>query len=128
MNVHVSGHASRNIRLSLAAIDLVQPYVCIDAVNAKNREISLQWYVGGAIHVDMSFFTIVPALTSTEDLHRYMGNRAILFDLLGKFLFFNFCDEVRDWHTDYFILKVIIHLRLLLFKRGPTLDGLMNPI
>jgi hypothetical protein len=55
MKVPENGHVPRNVRLTLAAIDLVQPYVCISKVN----ETDISWYVGGAVNVDSTFIQLV---------------------------------------------------------------------
>ena len=64
-NEKYGGHVPRNTRLALAAIDLVEPYVCFNGVkttqsssDATSREkgaIRVQWYVGGAVTVDQTW-------------------------------------------------------------------------
>jgi len=68
-----NGHIPRNVRLSLAAIDLVQPYVCINKVGVTaaaataGKGVYVEWYVGGAVTVDRTFLSwhrIVPESTA----------------------------------------------------------------
>jgi hypothetical protein len=81
-----NGHVSRNIRVSLAAIDLVEPYVSIVGVSNKTvmgdfvplkkstckslpvvsiskdaKAITIHWTVGGAINIDSSSIWIADA-------------------------------------------------------------------
>lgn len=45
-----SGHVPRNTRLSLVAIDTVQPYVCISLLKTISS-FDISWYVGGGFNV-----------------------------------------------------------------------------
>jgi hypothetical protein len=81
-----NGHVSRNVRVSLAAIDLVEPYVSIVAINDKAvtgdfaplkkssckllpsisipkdaKELTIHWTVGGAISIDSTSIWIADA-------------------------------------------------------------------
>lgn len=50
------GHIPRNARLALAAIDLVQPYVCLqDITNFDSYSLDVAWYGGGGIAVSSTF-------------------------------------------------------------------------
>lgn len=80
-----NGHIPRNVRLSLMAIDLLEPYVCFSLATMNssppvydaNRThhinvpsvssfLHLKWYVGGAHQVDKTFLTLsrTPVTTS----------------------------------------------------------------
>jgi hypothetical protein len=72
LNTKSNGHIPRNIRVALTAIDMVQPYICFNHLaiinkesdlKAEKLELSLDWYVGGAVSVDSTFLTIAPAAT-----------------------------------------------------------------
>lgn len=60
------GHVQRNVRLSLSAIDMVQPYVCmskianIGAGSLRGTHFGLQvsWYVGGGKHVNSTWASL----------------------------------------------------------------------
>lgn len=67
-----SGHATRDIRLTLMALEMVQPYVCLHAVKVYHNlhSVSLRgsrsmlhvaWYVGGALKVEDTFLALHPA-------------------------------------------------------------------
>lgn len=54
------GHVSRNTRLSLAAIDSVQPYVCFANVGISllsSQAFSVSWYVGGGFQVKSTWLS-----------------------------------------------------------------------
>lgn len=51
------GHVPRNIRLALAAIDLMQPYVYLEVAHIPGRSgclLKLLWAVWGAIDVEQA--------------------------------------------------------------------------
>jgi hypothetical protein len=64
---------TRDIRLTLMALEMVQPYVCLDAVSLYQPQPSgaslrrsrttlhVAWYVGGALKVEDTFLTLHPA-------------------------------------------------------------------
>jgi hypothetical protein len=67
-----NGHVSRNIRLALSAIDLVQPYACVSSArlvrtaapsrrlvkdNAGVSGVDVSWYVGGGLKVDATWLS-----------------------------------------------------------------------
>lgn len=60
-NQKFGGHVPRNTRLALAAVDLVEPYVCFSAVQGSSAAASaaagltVRWYVGGAHVVDKTW-------------------------------------------------------------------------
>jgi len=60
-NQKFGGHVPRNVRLALAAIDFVEPYVCFSAVKPPQSHSSgglrVQWYVGGASTVDKTWLS-----------------------------------------------------------------------
>lgn len=75
-----NGHVQRNIRLSLSAIDLVQPYVCLSRLTAQTTTpvssmggIQLSWYVGGGHHVDRTWVSLH---SSPLQLHRHGGGKS----------------------------------------------------
>lgn len=58
-----NGHIARNVRLSLAAIDIAEPYVCISSVNvtrnaAGSDVIVIRWTVHGALVVDATWLAL----------------------------------------------------------------------
>lgn len=53
------GHVPRNTRIALLAADIVQPYVCLQSVVSSASFMELEWYVGGAETVDMTFVTVI---------------------------------------------------------------------
>ena len=77
-----NGHVQRNIRLSLSAVDLVQPYVCLSklslvhSMDSKDNvdtgtnsrtasshtrsvpSIQVSWYVGGGHHVNATWLSL----------------------------------------------------------------------
>lgn len=80
-----NGHVPRNVRLSLMAIDLLEPYVCFSQATMNssppvfdaNRThhtnvpsvssfLHLKWYVGGAHQVDKTFLTLSRAPVTTS--------------------------------------------------------------
>ena len=83
-----SGHIPRNTRVVLAAVDMLQPYVCLsDEVHIRRSsssslrreegeedshppvvEMKLKWYVGGGSKVDSAFASWHPPLASARDL------------------------------------------------------------
>ena len=66
----INGHATRNIRLALATIDMVEPYVCIRDVQLDTSEGkgSISWYVGGAYSVTSTFHTVQLAPVTLQQL------------------------------------------------------------
>jgi hypothetical protein len=55
-----NGHIPRNVRLALAAIDILQPYVCIRSVRespGRNR-LTISWSVGGVSSVDGTWLAL----------------------------------------------------------------------
>jgi hypothetical protein len=49
------GHVTRNIRLMLALIDLVQPYTRLTSVSGGGSSPTVAWEVGGAIYADSTW-------------------------------------------------------------------------
>ena len=106
-NEKYGGHIPRNARLALAAIDVVEPYVCFGSLDAKtrlgsgyglrsnNNELTIQWYVGGAHAVDRTWLSWHSSLSS---LNRSKHNEA---------------DEIEIASEE---------------KRGEAMWGLPNPI
>ena len=87
LNLPVNGHATRNIRLALASIDLVEPYVCIRNVHIDSSKGvgNLYWYVGGASSVDATFLTVQSASVSVESLLNAdnQGSKLFLHNLIS---------------------------------------------
>jgi hypothetical protein len=56
------GHVPRNSRLSLVAIDSVQPYACFSSVSLSEGSdaLDLSWYVGGGFHVQSTWLSWHP--------------------------------------------------------------------
>jgi hypothetical protein len=50
-----NGHVARNLRLSLEAIDLLEPYICLTQIDSYDRHFDISWRSGGVITVDQSF-------------------------------------------------------------------------
>ncbi len=90
-----NGHVSRNIRLSVSAIDMVEPYLSIVRVNnrtvlgdfrplkvrsckslptvtvaANANKVTMYWTVGGAISIDETQVWIAPAEVATNAVLR----------------------------------------------------------
>ena len=58
-----NGHVQRNIRLSLSAIDLAQPYVCfsdlsVESTSGGSHKLSASWYVGGGHSVNATWLSL----------------------------------------------------------------------
>jgi hypothetical protein len=64
MNNSFNGHIPRNVRLSLAAVDMVEPYVCVSSVafegagSADTQGLRINWTVGGAVIVDSTWLSL----------------------------------------------------------------------
>lgn len=60
------GHVPRNSRLSLVAIDTVEPYLCFSEVTLSDsspHSLSASWYVGGGFHVKSTWLSWHPLPT-----------------------------------------------------------------
>ena len=63
-----NGHVQRNIRLTLSAVDMVQPYVCISKVDVPkikssalrgvDDSIQVGWFVGGGQYADRTWVSL----------------------------------------------------------------------
>lgn len=55
-----NGHIPRNVRLALASIDILRPYVCISKLEVEDSgpSLTLQWYVGGSISVQSTWLQL----------------------------------------------------------------------
>ena len=57
-----NGHVSRNIRVSMALIDMAMPYIRDVKIYYKNeRQIKIKWKVGGALYVNKTYIEIFDA-------------------------------------------------------------------
>ena len=67
-NTRGNGHVPRNVRLALAAVDAVQPYVCVNKITAGAGTPTMEWSVGGSFSVDATWLSWHPAEVSESDL------------------------------------------------------------
>eukprot|EP01042_Synura_sphagnicola_P000199 gene199-201_t len=100
-----NGHVPRNVRLGLLAVDVVEPYVCIQSVtpsvilddgtqsnahdtgpaddvrslHSPTGQFSVTWYVGGAVRVDATWLSWIPVPEQTV-LFRDRLSRALSFN------------------------------------------------
>ncbi len=91
-----NGHIPRNVRLTLSAIDLLQPYTCFQSFHFNSHDnenyLNTQWYVGGGFEVSETFlalhsFSRAPVLQTTQDFTQYLrfiANDAALEKALEK--------------------------------------------
>lgn len=85
-----NGHIPRNVRLSLTAIDMLQPYVCLLSVVAATGTssshvivmVTVTWVVGGAEMVDASWISVysnVDNNTKNNQKSHFHVNASLMF-------------------------------------------------
>lgn len=73
------GHVNRNTRLSISAINLLKPYICITQIQSdtSNKNLKLQWTIQGAVTVNdivLSWHQPSTHSFNHEDWHHYLHN------------------------------------------------------
>lgn len=72
------GHVTRNMRLMLALIDLVQPYTRLTSVSGGGSSPTVAWEVGGAIYADSTWleydYAVNGGTTQTRSSSKLNGN------------------------------------------------------
>lgn len=64
-----NGYIPRVMRVALAMIDMLQPYVDM-TVNKKGKTINISWTIGGAIDVDETFLIYSPTQINVNQLRK----------------------------------------------------------
>jgi hypothetical protein len=97
-----SGHVPRNSRLSLTAIDSVQPYLCFSTVTltplspSSSPSLSVAWYVGGGFKVKATWLSwhVAPAeLLSRLSSTQSAAVRSGIFSRSARYT----THQVLDW-------------------------------
>eukprot|EP00736_Rhodelphis_marinus_P004209 Rmarinus@m.7354 len=77
------GHVARNIRLSLLAIDVAQPYVYLNSIPTtddlrRKSDLTFQWSVGGAFTVDATH-VVCELLHLNDIVQKSPGNLNVIY-------------------------------------------------
>ena len=82
-----NGHIPRNVRLSLLAVDVLQPYNCLTSISAEQvtggMRFNIKWTVGGGFNVDSTWVSIREAPMHYESLYNHQSEWSYILNSLN---------------------------------------------
>ena len=82
-----NGHIPRNVRLSLLAIDVLQPYNCFTSIATEKISggirFNIKWIVGGGFNVDSTWVSIREAPITYESLYNHQSEWSYILNNLN---------------------------------------------